>query len=147
MEYLIYRSKALVAPRSEACRKIVAVSRMNNASLDLTGFLHAEEGLFIQYLEGAPKPLWALYERLQLDHRHTNLVLLGRGKLAKPRFEDWRMGYSDEHVLSFADFKEQVSFLGPVEKASSKQALYFMMAACARIDLGIVEPPQTRSRR
>jgi hypothetical protein len=145
MEYLIYRSKALVDPGSEACRNIVAVSQINNTSLGLTGFLHAEEGLFIQYLEGAPKPLWALYERLHLDHRHADLILLGRGNLDKPRFEDWRMGFSDDHVLSFVDFKEQVSFFEPVEKASSKQALYFLMAACARIDLGIVEPPQTAS--
>jgi hypothetical protein len=147
MEYLIYRSKALVPPGSEACRSIVAVSQMNNASLGLTGFLHAEEDLFIQYLEGAPKPLWALYERLHLDDRHTDMMLLGRGNLDKRRFEDWRMGYSDDHVISFDDFKERVPFFEPIEKASSKQALYFLMAAYAQIDLGISEPPLALSHR
>jgi hypothetical protein len=141
MEYLIYRSKALVTPGSDACRNIVALSQKNNASLGLTGFLHAEEGLFIQYLEGPSKPLWALYKRLHLDERHTNLILLGHGGLGKRRFEDWRMGYSNENVLSFADFKEQVSFFWPIEQASSIQAIYFLMAASARIDLGIVDSP------
>ena len=61
MEYLVYKSRALVAPGSAACRDIVALSQLSNAYLGLTGFLHAEEGLFIQYLtwfgDGRLKPI------------------------------------------------------------------------------------------
>jgi hypothetical protein len=147
MHYFIYTSKALVDPGSQACRDVVSRSQIKNASVGLTGFLHAEDGLFIQYLEGPPKPLWDLYQRIQRDDRHTNVVLLGRGSLDLRRFEDWRMGYSDTHVLSFSEFKKQVSFFEPVEKASKIQALYFLMAACARIDLGIVDPPGIASHQ
>ena len=142
MDYLIYRSKALVTPGSAACRNIVAVSQCSNASLGLTGFLHAEEGLFIQYLEGAPVPLWALYKRLHLDPRHSDLMLLGHGEQNKPRFEDWRMGYSGIDVSSFADFLEEVSFKKRADQASSTEAIIFLMVASARIDLGIVDSPQ-----
>lgn len=141
MEYLIYQSRALVAPSSAACRDIVAVSEENNAYLGLTGFLHAEEDLFIQYLEGAPTQLWALYEHLFLDQRHTDLLLLGHGQLSAPRFEGWSMGYSEVNVLSFADFLEEVSFDKQAAKVSSAEAIYFLLTACARIDLGIVNPP------
>ncbi|WGH79587.1 BLUF domain-containing protein [Jannaschia ovalis] len=141
MDYLIYKSTALVAPDSAACRDIVTVSQRNNAGFGLTGFLHAEPGLFIQYLEGPAKPLWALYERLHLDPRHRDLRLLGRGHLDRRRFVDWRMGYSDEQVLSFADFKAQVSVPGPAADAPRDEAIYFLKVACARIDIGIVEAP------
>lgn len=142
MEYLIYRSKALVDPGSTACRDIVGVSQRRNEMLGLTGFLHAEQGLFIQYLEGPAAPLWDLYKRLHLDDRHTGLVLLGEGRLKKPRFAGWSMGYSERNVLSCDDFLKEVSYHNGAEEASSKELIYFLMAVNARIDLGIVNAPQ-----
>ncbi|MFO7757186.1 MAG: BLUF domain-containing protein [Roseovarius sp.] len=143
MEYLIYESTALVAPGSTACRDIVTVSQRNNARLGLTGFLHAEDGLFIQYLEGPSRPLWALYWRLHLDCRHEDLVLLGHGKLRKPRFKDWRLGYSEVNVGSFADFIEEVSVVQPGDQTPGLAAIMFLMAASTRIDLGIADAPQS----
>lgn len=143
MEYLIYKSTALVAPGSTACRDIVTVSQRKNDGLGLTGFLHAEDGLFIQYLEGPPRPLWALYERLHLDPRHADLVLLGHGGLRKRRFRDWRLGYSEAGVLSFADFLEEVSVVRPGGQTPGLDAIMFLMAASTRIDLGIADAPQS----
>lgn len=138
MEYLIYKSKARVSPDSAACHDIVAASRFKNADLGLTGFLHAEVGLFIQYLEGPSEPLWALYQRLHLDSRHTDLTLFGHGELKKPRFQDWSMGYSGIEVLSFADFLDEAFLKKRVEKASRMEVIYFLMAASTRVDLEIV---------
>jgi hypothetical protein len=132
----------LVAPSSAACRSIVAVSQRSNAYLGLTGFLHAEDGLFIQYLEGAPEQLWAHYEHISLDLRHTDLLLLGQGELKKPRFEGWSMGYSESNVLSFADFHEEVSLDKQADKVLGSEAIIFLLAACARIDLGIMDAPK-----
>ena len=147
MEYLIYKSTALVAPGSEACRDIVGVSQHNNALLGLTGFLHAEDGLFIQYLEGPPRPLWTLYERLHVDPRHENFVLLGKGESRTPRFRGWRLGYSEINVVSFADFIVEVSGVQPGEQPPGLVAIMFLMAACTRIDLGIADAPQSAWRR
>ncbi|SIT06009.1 Sensors of blue-light using FAD [Roseivivax lentus] len=140
MEYLIYRSRALVAPRSAACDSIVVVSQRNNTLLGLTGFLHAEEGLFIQYLEGSPDVLWPLYERLHSDLRHTDLVMLGHGTVGRRRFSDWSMGYSSTNVLVFEDFLGEVSFKKQTEQASCSEALTFLAVAAARLDLGISDP-------
>ena len=137
MEYLIYRSQALVAPHSAECREIVSTSQRNNARAGLTGFLHAEEGLFVQYLEGPTGPLWELYQRLHHDLRHTDLVLLGHGRAVQRRFQDWSMGYASTNVLTFGDFLEQVSYRKPAEDASGAEALTFLMAASVRVDLGI----------
>lgn len=143
MNYLIYSSTALVAPGSAACRDIVTVSQRNNDGLGLTGFLHAEEGLFIQYLEGPSGPLWGLYERLHLDCRHEDLVLLGQGDVRKRRFRDWRLGYSEAAVMSFADFLDEVSVVRPGEQMPGLAAIMFLMAASTRIDLGIADAPQS----
>ena len=143
MEYLIYKSTALVAPGSAECRDIVSVSQQTNARLGLTGFLHAEQGIFIQYLEGASEPLWALYERLFLDSRHKDLFLLGHGEIGTPRFEDWSMGYSDISVMSFTEFLSEVSFVGRDGQFSGIAAIVFLMSASTRIGLGIVESPQS----
>lgn len=142
MEYLVYRSTALVTPGSAACRDIVTVAQRKNAWLELTGFLHAEDGLFIQYLEGPAAPLWALYAQLHDDDRHRDLVLLGQGAIRRRRFRDWRLGYSEADVMCFADFLEEVSMPGAAEPTSPADAIMFLMAASIRLDLGIAEPPQ-----
>lgn len=139
MDYLLYRSTALVSPGSLECQNIVSASRRNNCEHGLTGFLHAENGLFVQYLEGSPTPLWTLYDRLHLDRRHSDLILLGSGTVSKPRFSAWSMGYSSINVLSFKDFLEEVSFRKPPQDASCAEALTFLMAARIRVDLGISE--------
>lgn len=56
-------------------------------------------------------------------------VLLCHGELIKSRFEDWSMGYSEINVLSFFYFLQEVSFGKKVEKASSMEAIYFLMVA------------------
>ncbi len=143
MEYLVYKSLALVAPGSAECRDIVKVSQATNARLGLTGFLHAEKRLFVQYLEGASEPLWTLYERLFDDPRHTDIVLLGHGELNRHRFEDWSMGYSDINVLSFKDFLGEVSFMSREGEPFGIAAIIFLMSASTRIGLGIVDSPQS----
>lgn len=144
MDYLIYKSRALVAPGSLDCRDIVTVSQRNNAGLGLTGFLHAEDKLFIQYLEGPSAPLWTLYRRLHLDHRHEDLVLLGHGEVKRRRFKDWRLGYSEARVMSFADFLDEVSVVDPARQPCGQAAILFLRAASMRLDLGIADPPQDR---
>lgn len=137
MEYLVYRSKALVLPDSASCQSIVAISAMKNLLFGLTGFLHVEDGLFIQYIEGPPRPLWDLYSRLQFDERHTNMKLLGHGELRRPRFRKWSMGYSSSNVMSLKEFMAEATFKKTPEQASCAEAIWFLMGASARIDLGI----------
>ncbi|MBJ3762978.1 BLUF domain-containing protein [Maribius pontilimi] len=141
MQYLVYRSTALVHPASDACRNIVDTSIRNNARVGLTGFLHAEHGCFVQYLEGPSDSLWQLYDRLGHDPRHTDLVLLGHGNVLARRFGDWRMGYSEAGVLSLASFIAEVTGDTDRTRPTEAEAIYFLMAACQRIDLGIAPAP------
>ncbi|SHE36010.1 Sensors of blue-light using FAD [Loktanella atrilutea] len=137
MEYLVYRSEALVTPESPECQSIVTISHLKNTLAGITGFLHAEDGVFIQYIEGPAEPLWQLYNRLHSDDRHRNLELLGHGVISRPRFKKWRLGYSQTEIASFRDFMGEVSAEKSLKDASCAEAVYFLMGASVRIDLGI----------
>lgn len=57
LEYLLYRSTGRIEQFGDDCTNILRVARLRNADLGLTGFLHAEDGVFVQWLEGPAKAL------------------------------------------------------------------------------------------
>ncbi|MGH1557335.1 BLUF domain-containing protein [Caulobacter segnis] len=70
---LIYASRFTGAERDldEVLRVVVAKSIQNNRLDDVTGFLVAGEGRFLQLLEGPAKAVEAVYDRIGEDPRHT----------------------------------------------------------------------------
>ena len=70
---------------------ILNTARINNVRDDITGALICREDLYLQLLEG-PRPLVAaLYERLQRDDRHAEVVNLWSGDIDTRLFPDWAM--------------------------------------------------------
>ena len=71
---------------------IAAQSEQNNREADITGVLMASGNLFFQVLEGPAEAVDALYERIQQDPRHQQVVLLGSEEpVAERLFPDWAM--------------------------------------------------------
>jgi hypothetical protein len=138
MEFLVYRSRALVAPESAEARAIVASSVRNNARDNLSGFLHHEPGLFVQYIEGPPEALWELWDRLIADVRHEDVHLIGKGLISHRFFDDWRMGYSSGDVANFLEFLEEAAGKTLLADASARETVWFLRGACQRLDLGLV---------
>lgn len=141
MEFLIYRSTALVAPDAPESGAILEAANRRNMEDGLTGFLYREADTFIQYLEGARRPLWACFDRIAADERHTGLVLLGSGVCRRRLFADWRMGYADETVASFVDFLDESAAVRDVTLAPTRNAVAFMRGVSQRVDLGITCRP------
>lgn len=137
MEFLVYRSHALVAPDSAAAVAIVETSLQNNGRTGLTGFLHHEPGLFLQYIEGPPQALWDLWHRILADDRHDGVALIGRGMLAHRFFDAWRMGYATGDVASFLDFLDEAAGKSLLAQASTRESIWFLRGACQRLDLGV----------
>ena len=137
MDFLIYRSHALIGPESEACREILAASQRNNAKLGVTGYLHFEDGMFMQYLEGPAAALQTLYQRIVLDPRHCDVEQLGYGPTNQCLFRRWSMGFSDDHVASFRDFLNEAWGKTDPKEADAREAALFLTGACQRMDLGI----------
>lgn len=73
---------------------ILKASRRNNAEAGITGALFYNTLFFAQVLEGRFVDVQATFERLQLDPRHEDLVVLRSGYVAHRDFGDWSMAYA-----------------------------------------------------
>ena len=104
LAFFLYRSETAMPPNSDAARDLMAQAARINGELQLTGFLHHEEGFFFQWLEGPPEPLDLIVGRLMRDRRHYDVTTLSRAQLAERRFSGWDMGYStraDRSILAW----------------------------------------------
>lgn len=99
---LIYASRFTGADRDfdDVLRRIIAKSIQNNRLDDVTGFLVAGEGRFLQLLEGPAKAVEAVYVRIGQDPRHADLALIYNDHAERRLFRDWNMG---QHRISEAD--------------------------------------------
>ena len=67
--------------------------REKNKRLAITGILLLIQGKFVQYIEGQASEIDKVYEKIKVDTRHDELVLLDFGKIKKRQFKDWSMAY------------------------------------------------------
>ena len=93
MNYLIYISAAKKLMDEPELLEILEVSRKNNQAKNITGMLIYGEGTFIQVIEGNEEDLENLYNKIERDPRHKNLIKLTDGALGKRNFADWSMGF------------------------------------------------------
>ena len=91
MQQLVYTSKPSATFTSADVFDIVRVSARNNPQRGLTGFLVYADGMFLQYVEGAPDALDTLLKDLREDPRHADLEIVHRAPVAERHFPEWRM--------------------------------------------------------
>lgn len=80
--------------RRIAVERVLRASRANNGRLGVTGALFYNTVFFAQVLEGSFADVQRIFERLQLDPRHSDLVVLQSGFVAKRDFGDWSMAFA-----------------------------------------------------
>lgn len=94
---LVYYSRNRTAGTPEAVegtiRSILAVSRVNNARVGVTGALMFNAGCFAQVLEGPSAAVEATFERIQQDERHGEVTLLAFDVVEDRLFTEWSMAY------------------------------------------------------
>ena len=92
LDSLSYCSRGNLDLDGEALRKIISVSRRNNAIHGITGLLVHDAGLYFQWLEGPQKALQNLMAKMCKDPRHDSLVILGANFDEPERvFPQWGM--------------------------------------------------------
>ncbi|MEM9713074.1 MAG: BLUF domain-containing protein [Actinomycetota bacterium] len=92
---LVYVSRNDTAT-DEDVEAILRTSRHRNASFGVTGALLFNSGCFAQVLEGGHDTVQRLYERIQLDERHTDVHLLDFDEIEERTFGHWSMGFVEE---------------------------------------------------
>ena len=92
---VVYASRSLLPePAAEAeLERILARARRGNAALGITGALLFSEDCFAQALEGPPETVEAVFEAIQCDPRHTEVVLEAVPVSAR-EFGAWSMAYA-----------------------------------------------------
>jgi hypothetical protein len=94
---LVYASTSLLSEKPDLARdqveQILLVSRRNNEEAAITGALLFSDTNFSQVLEGPRAAVERLYEVLNHDPRHKDLLLLLNESLAARQFSDWSMAY------------------------------------------------------
>ncbi|MGB7342580.1 MAG: BLUF domain-containing protein [Pirellulaceae bacterium] len=117
---LVYASATSVPFSDEELEILLERARQNNSSLDVTGVLLFVDGTFFQVLEGEPDVVHALYEKIQLDQRHNNVLVLAEREITERNFGQWSMGFVRDQseieelpgfVNFFSNTEEQHSFV------------------------------------
>ena len=106
---LVYASAATVEFSSEDLDTLLEGARKNNATLGVTGMLLFKDGSFFQVLEGEADVVKALYDKISLDKRHNNVLMLSNQIIEERNFGEWSMGFvrdqkEIQQLPGFVDF-------------------------------------------
>jgi hypothetical protein len=97
---LVYVSE-IVRPLNDIdIEQILESARVNNAKQGVTGVLCFHRKYFLQCLEGARSEVNKVYQKILLDKRHNNILLLNYQEITQREFETWTMGYVPESSLT-----------------------------------------------
>lgn len=97
MYNLVYRSTANTLSSTQV-DDILNESRDFNKRHDITGCLIYHKGFFIQYLEGEADIVLALFEKIRVDSRHYEVILLSKGNIYSREFDTWSMAYLSDDI-------------------------------------------------
>ena len=122
----LYRSRATTLPRSAPDATIYLQARRANRERGITGYLHREDGFYVQYVEGPADALAGLERRIRRDWRHAEVRALHRGEIARRRFPGWDMAFTERETSTFR------GATGAVIGTAPPEALLAFMDATAR---------------
>lgn len=96
--------------------------REKNKCLGITGILLLIQGKFIQYIEGPEEEVDKVYNKIKIDTRHNELLLLDDGYVEERQFKDWSMAFKRiddrvvEKIVGFKDLELDLLFLEPTDE-------------------------------
>jgi hypothetical protein len=93
MHRILYISTARSPLSDMQMDEILATSRRNNRSFDVTGCLVVGGRRFLQVLEGPREAVEQTFMRISGDHRHFAIVKLNDKPIEDRSFARWAMGF------------------------------------------------------
>lgn len=126
IRYLIYRSRTDLRPSDTSYQHILLRSRMRNADLGVTGYLHWEDGVFHQWIEGPAAELLTVEEIIMADTMHRDVTILHRGEVSVREFDGWSMAASVSEERSLFNFMARSAISTRDHAAYACSVLQFM---------------------
>lgn len=99
--HLIYASTAMSDFDQQDLVILLRKAREANAQVGITGMLLYSDGSFFQVLEGEPAAVDRQFAKIAADKRHTKVVTIIKGPIAKRSFGDWTMGFAEIALQEF----------------------------------------------
>ena len=125
MHYIVYLSTSSKLYTNDELLDLLAKSRANNAKAGITGMLMYNQGTFFQAIEGEKADVFNLYEKINNDSRHHNVIKLKSGELSHRNFPDTSLGFTSSYNKDY----------------TALQDFLRRDAATVRGDYGILNPP------
>lgn len=119
MKQVIYRSQPFGFD-SSTLAGILLHARRNNRMNDVTGALICRQDMYIQLVEGPDEAIDALYDRISIDDRHTNVKLQLSRQVEKRMFPNWAMLDDTAPSMTFSQSEVEA---GAMEQASPETLL------------------------
>lgn len=88
---VVYLSSAVGQLTEDELDELLHAARKKNLELRITGVLFHHEGNFMQYFEGPPEAVEALFASIERDPRHHNIIVLTRESRCGRVFPEWTM--------------------------------------------------------
>ncbi|TGE15429.1 BLUF domain-containing protein [Hymenobacter elongatus] len=137
--HLVYQSSATASLQEPELQAILAQSRAWNTAHGLTGVLLYSQGEIMQVLEGSQEEVYFIFEKIERDFRHHDVLKLADGPIQQRNFSQWSMGFK---AVNPADFKHLKGYLNPARAprllstaTSEDAALYDLLATFVREDV------------
>lgn len=92
---LMYMSTAVYDFSNQELEELLEKSRKNNKEKNISGLLIVKGRTFIQCLEGEKESVLYIYEKIEKDERHRDLIELIEENETERYFPNWDMGYKN----------------------------------------------------
>lgn len=106
----MYLSTATVRFSDEEYETLLEIARKNNQEKGVTGLLIIKGKSFLQCLEGNKEDVRYIYEKIQKDDRHTDIVKILEEEDNLRYFPNWYMGYKNLTHLDAISSEKLINF-------------------------------------
>lgn len=92
---LIYVSSLTAPPTPEELRDLLHQCRTANDRSGITGLLLYRDSRFLHLLEGERDRVVSLFDKIKVDPRHQEVVVVREREQQERQFPDWSAGFGD----------------------------------------------------
>ena len=118
--------------------RILSVAQLRNFERNVSGLLIFNQGYFAQVLEGASHDVEEIYELIQSDPRHDDVVLLEFEQVEARVFANWSMGFVGADSSALQTFSDMpVSPEQTQRNDRAEQIMGFMQDLALRNEVGL----------
>lgn len=135
---IIYTSRLRNPMGSDELMALTEAANIKNKKLGITGLLLASPHGFVQYLEGAPKPLVKLMNSIARDPRHYDVVILERKNTSQRLFPQWSMNLVAVDVRELAQMHNSIKANSQPMVALASSVMRWAEADSRSVDLQLL---------